>query len=66
MTFKAAASRVQETFNNSRPITREQRVRRMMDEIQRENEDNFLKQFRESDFRELVALMGSEVEEDRI
>lgn len=61
--FKAASA-VQESFKNSHPVTREQKVRRMMNDIQRENEENFLKQFRESDFRELVSLMGGEVSEE--
>ena len=63
-TFTEEAAAIKETFNNSRRPTRKESVQRQMRQIQHENEENFLKQFRENDFRELVALMGEEVESD--
>jgi len=61
-TFEVAVKIVQKTLDCVR-LTREQRVKREMEQIQRENEAIFLERFREDDYRALVALTGEQCQE---
>ena len=56
-TFAERAKAVQETFNQS-ATARERNVRRQMHQIQHENEENFLKQFRRERLQRACGAYG--------